>query len=199
MMAHFTKRQSRRRCTSEVRDEEFSFGHVEHQVPLNHWNRDVKETVVYMSLQSRRNLCAQDVNPGVISIWMVFEVTGCDCQVREHEDSLGWSLWWVLCCPVRFPYRTESLLPLRCWLTALAISPLQEFPLAEESCLAQSLALLEKSVHLHLNSRKLRKVIPASQVLMRLSECFFEIVSQFKFSLWSILLPSLPFFILSIL
>lgn len=44
-----------------MRDEEFSFGHVEIQVPLNHWNGDVKETVVYMSLQSRRNLCAQDV------------------------------------------------------------------------------------------------------------------------------------------
>ena len=38
------------------RDQEFSFGHVEIQVPMNHPNEDVKERVVYRGLESRRNL-----------------------------------------------------------------------------------------------------------------------------------------------
>lgn len=127
---------------------------------------------------------------------MMFEVTGCDCQMRKHQDSLGQSLGRMpCCCPVRSPFGTESILPLGCWPTTLASSSLQELPLAEESHIAQGLALLEKGAYLHLNFGQLRKAILASQILVSLSDGFVEIVSQFKFSLWSCFLP-LPFFIL---
>lgn len=58
-------------------------GHAETQVPVDHPNEDAKEAVVYMDLESRRNLSDGDVNLGVIGIRMVFEVRGCDGQVRD--------------------------------------------------------------------------------------------------------------------
>lgn len=58
-----------------MRDQEFSFGHAQIQVPI-HWNGYVQETVIYMGLESRTNLCAWDINLGVTSIGTVFKVTG---------------------------------------------------------------------------------------------------------------------------
>lgn len=47
--------------------------------------------------------------------------------------------------PDRSPFRMESLLSLGCWLTALAINPLQELPLAEEWHFGRGLALLGRA------------------------------------------------------